>query len=98
MKKLILILCFLIGNIGFAAEVVILHTSDTHGKISPVEYNGVKNMGGFSKRVNFVNEIRQEHKNVLLLDQIRCNQICFLLLALLKCWPVPGRSGVVFLL
>lgn len=68
MKKLILILCFLIGNIGFAAEVVILHTSDTHGKISPVEYNGVKNMGGFSKRVNFVNEIRQEHKNVLLLD------------------------------
>ena len=68
MKKIILILALLIGNICFASEVVILHTSDTHGRISPIEYDGVKNMGGFSKRVNYVNEVKKQNKNVLLLD------------------------------
>lgn len=68
MKKIILILALLIGNICFASEVMILHTNDTHGRISPIEYNDVKNMGGFSKRLAFVNEIRNKNKNVLLLD------------------------------
>lgn len=68
MKKIVLIFCFLICNICFASEVTILHTSDTHGRISPVEYKGVKNSGGFSRRVTFVNEQRKNLKNVLLLD------------------------------
>lgn len=68
MKKIVLILALLIGNICFASEVMILHTSDTHGRISPIEYNGVKNMGGFSKRVNFFNDVKKQNKNVLLLD------------------------------
>lgn len=69
MKKFILLIAYLlIGNICSAAEITILHTSDTHGRISPVEYKGIKNSGGFSRRVTFVNEVRQANKNVLLLD------------------------------
>ncbi len=68
MKKLILILALLIGNIAVATEVTILHTSDVHGRISPVEYKGIKNTGGFSRRVTFFNEMRASNKNVLVLD------------------------------
>lgn len=68
MKKIILIFCLLLCNICFAEEITILHTSDTHGRISPVEYKGVKDSGGFSRRVTFVNEMRKTNKNLLLLD------------------------------
>ena len=68
MKKVLLVICLLISNICFAGEVVILHTSDTHGRIAPVEYNGIKNTGGYSRRLTFVNDIRKQNKNVLLLD------------------------------
>ena len=68
MKKIILILCLIIGNICFAADVTILHTSDVHGRISPIEYKGVKNSGGFSRRVTYVNNVRKQNKNVVLLD------------------------------
>lgn len=68
MKKFLLLLCLIIGNICFAAEVTILHTSDVHGRISPVEYKGEQNCGGFSRRFTLVNEIRNKNKNVLLLD------------------------------
>ena len=68
MKKFLLLLCLLIGNICFATEIIILHTSDVHGRISPVEYKGKQNCGGFSRRFSFVNEIRNTNKNVLLLD------------------------------
>ena len=69
MKKLILILVLLfVSNCVLASELVILHTSDVHGRISPIEYNNIKNSGGFSKRVEFVNSVRNTNKNVLLLD------------------------------
>jgi len=68
MKKIILLLCLIIGNICFAAEVKILHTSDIHGRIAPVTYSGVENSGGFSRRLTVVNEARAKNKNVLLLD------------------------------
>lgn len=67
-RSFILILCLLLGNVVFSAEVIILHTSDTHGRISPIEYNGVNYMGGFSKRLNIVQDVRKHNKNVLLLD------------------------------
>lgn len=67
-RNFILILCLLLGNVVFSAEVIILHTSDTHGRISPIEYNGVNYMGGFSKRLNIVQDVRKHNKNVLLLD------------------------------
>lgn len=68
MKKIILLLLLIVGNACFAADVTILHTSDVHGRISPIEYGGIKNSGGFSRRTTFVNEIRNQKKNVLLLD------------------------------
>lgn len=68
MKKFFLIFCLIIGNICFGAEVKILHTSDIHGRIAPIEYRGIPESGGFARRVNFVNEIRKNNKNVLLLD------------------------------
>ena len=68
MKKIILIFSLLVYNICFASEITILHTSDTHGRISPIEYKGVKNSGGFSRRVTFVNDMRKTNKNILLLD------------------------------
>lgn len=69
MKKFILVLALLFcSNYVFANELLILHTSDVHGRISPVEYKNIKGYGGFSKRVEFVNNIRNTNKNVLLLD------------------------------
>ena len=68
MKKIIVILLLLCGNLCFAAEVTILHTSDIHGRIAPVEYKGVQNRGGVSRRITFFNEIRNKNKNVLTLD------------------------------
>lgn len=69
MKKIFLILGILIfGNFAFAGEVVILHTSDTHGRISPIEYKGRKNVAGISRRSSYIEQIRTENKNVLLLD------------------------------
>ena len=69
MKKVFLILTFfLFGNIALASEVVILHTSDTHGRISPIEYKGRKNIAGISRRSTYINQMRATNKNVLLLD------------------------------
>lgn len=69
MKKIFLIFSILIlGNIALASEVVILHTSDTHGRISPIEYKGRQNVAGISRRYTYINQMRAENKNVLLLD------------------------------
>ena len=69
MKKFILtIFTLLFGNFALSADVTILHTSDIHGRISPIEYRGIKDMGGFSRRVTFINGVRKQNKNVLLLD------------------------------
>lgn len=69
MKKIFLIFAVLIfGNFALASDVIILHTSDTHGRISPIEYKGRKNVAGISRRSTFINQMRAENKNVLLLD------------------------------
>ena len=42
MKKIFLVLAILLfGNFVLASEVVILHTSDTHGRIVPIEYKDI---------------------------------------------------------
>jgi len=69
MKRIFLILAILVfGNFALAGEVVILHTSDTHGRISPIEYKGRKNVAGISRRSTYINQMRATNKNVLLLD------------------------------
>ena len=68
-KKLsILALMMFVGTSVFGADVKILHTSDIHGRISPVVYNNKPDMGGYARRVSFAKQVRQNNKNVLLLD------------------------------
>ena len=48
---------------GKAYNLVVLHTNDTHGQVLPV--NG---RGGLAERATYVNRVRAENQNVLLLD------------------------------
>jgi len=65
----------LIGLPGdlWAADVLkltILHTNDVHSRIDPYPNDGRPNagLGGAARRATLVNQIRQQEKNVLLLD------------------------------
>jgi 5'-nucleotidase len=51
-------------------KITILHTNDTHSHIDPFPADHPKNpgMGGAARRANAIQKIRQEEKNVLLLD------------------------------
>ena len=68
MKRFITILILICINFCHASEIVILHTSDTHGRISPIEYNHQQDMGGLSKRVKIFNDEKENNENILLLD------------------------------
>ncbi len=50
-------------------KITILHTNDTHSQIEPFP-NGTRNagMGGVARRASFVNEVRKENPNTLLVD------------------------------
>ena len=74
MKKLILLLCLIIGNIAFAADVKILHTSDVHGRIAPITYKDIPNQGGLARRVQFINDYKKNNNNVLIFDSGDCFQ------------------------
>ena len=51
-------------------EIVILHTNDTHSRIEPLpktdRYSADK--GGVVRRATYIDQVRQENKNVLLFD------------------------------
>lgn len=51
-------------------RLTILHTNDVHSRIDPFPMDGSKNegLGGAAKRATLIKRIRQEQKNVLLLD------------------------------
>lgn len=51
-------------------KLVFLHTNDVHSRIDPFPMDGSRNqgMGGVSARSALINKIRQEERNVLLLD------------------------------
>lgn len=51
-------------------KLVILHTNDTHSRIEPLPETDktAPDKGGVVRRATFVDEIRRENKNVLLLD------------------------------
>ncbi len=68
MKKAFLCLILLCINLCYAAEITILHTSDTHGRISPIEYKGKADIGGLSRRIYIFNKTKSDSKNYLLLD------------------------------
>lgn len=51
-------------------KLTILHTNDQHSRIEPFPTNDNKysNQGGFARRASLIHEIRNQEKNVLLLD------------------------------
>jgi len=51
-------------------KITILHTNDVHSRIEPFPMDGSKyqGLGGTARRSTLVNQIRNEEKNVLLLD------------------------------
>lgn len=66
-----------LGSVPFSAfgkdadmQLTILHTNDVHSRIEPFPMDGSRNqgMGGVARRAALVEKIRQEQKNVLLLD------------------------------
>ncbi|MGZ5210167.1 MAG: bifunctional metallophosphatase/5'-nucleotidase [Kaistella sp.] len=54
----------------FDYKLTILHTNDQHSRIEPFDssYSRNPNQGGFARRAALVQKIREEEKNVLLLD------------------------------
>ncbi len=53
-----------------AYKLTILHTNDQHSRIEPFDASYTKNpnQGGFARRASLISKIRNEEKNVLLLD------------------------------
>ncbi len=51
-------------------SIVILHTNDTHSRIEPLPESDrtAPGKGGVERRASFVEQVREENKNVLLLD------------------------------
>lgn len=51
-------------------HLTILHTNDVHSRIDPFPMDGSRNqgLGGVARRSTLINRIRQEEKNVLLVD------------------------------
>lgn len=51
-------------------KITILHTNDVHSRIEPFPMDGSRNqgLGGAAKRASLIKKIREQEKNVLLLD------------------------------
>jgi len=51
-------------------KLVILHTNDTHSQVEPSEKSTMKtaDMGGYARRMGVISKIREQEKNVLLVD------------------------------
>jgi len=57
-------------NVKSANKLTILHTNDQHSRIEPFDASYTKNpnQGGFARRANLIQQIRNQENNVLLLD------------------------------
>jgi 5'-nucleotidase len=64
---------FLPYNI-IAQEIVILHTNDVHSNVEPLSGGRNKGMGGVQRRANYIQKVREQEDNVLLLDAGDYNQ------------------------
>ena len=50
-------------------SITILHTCDLHGNVLPTEsYEGKTNVGGIARCATMIRRIREQEKNVLLVD------------------------------
>ncbi|HHV84669.1 MAG TPA: bifunctional metallophosphatase/5'-nucleotidase [Petrimonas sp.] len=69
--SLLLTTVFMCGTFVFGQKnIVILHTNDTHSRIEPIPESDrfAGNKGGVVRRMKFIEQVRQENKNVLLFD------------------------------
>jgi 5'-nucleotidase len=71
-KTLLLLLAFtsVAAFAGQKVKLVILHTNDTHSQVEPTEKSTLKtsDMGGYARRMGEISQIREQEKNVLLVD------------------------------
>lgn len=58
----------------YSQDLVILHTNDTHSNIEPVASGKNKGFGGFQRRADYIQSVRDSVKNILLLDAGDYNQ------------------------
>lgn len=75
MKKIYLIftmlVCVCMASAQQTKELIVLHTSDTHSRVEPLEKTSAdryRGMGGTARRSAFVKQMRQQHPDLLLLD------------------------------
>lgn len=67
-KVLILILALFVFLPANASDLTILHTSDVHGRLGKIDYHNDKNVGGFARRVEYMNSVKKKDKSSLILD------------------------------
>lgn len=68
---LLILTVFMCGTVVFGQKsIVILHTNDTHSRIEPIPESDriAGNKGGVVRRMNYIEQVRKENKNVLLFD------------------------------
>ena len=73
MKRwLVTAILWVLVQVGLQARevtITILHTCDLHGNVLPTEnYEGKTNLGGLARCATMIRQIRQQEKNVLLVD------------------------------
>ena len=74
MRKVYMILMLLLTMSVASAqqkELFVLHTSDTHSRIEPLETTSAdryRGMGGVARRSAYIKQMRELHPNLLLLD------------------------------
>ena len=74
MRKVYMILMLLLTVSVASAqqkELFVLHTSDTHSRIEPLETTSAdryRGMGGVARRSAYIKQMRELHPNLLLLD------------------------------
>ena len=74
-KKIILqLLLLLFSPVLFAQDLVILYTNDIHSNIEPAASGVNAGIGGYQRIANYVDHVRANHPNVILLDAGDYNQ------------------------
>jgi 2',3'-cyclic-nucleotide 2'-phosphodiesterase (5'-nucleotidase family) len=72
MRLLTISLILLFGSSRLLAReipITVLHTCDLHGNVLPTEnYQGQTNLGGIARCATMIRQIREQEKNVLLVD------------------------------
>ena len=65
---LCLVWILVLSQVSAQTPIVILHTNDTHSQIEPLQDKDGSMVGGIYGRAAIIDQVRQENKNVLLVD------------------------------